>query len=391
MTVSYRGTIHACYLGYITQAIVNSFPPLLFVCFSTTWGIQLETVGLLVTLNFLVQLLVDLISARLGDRLDTRKAVVAAHALSALGLVSFAVLPFILPSPMAGLCLSMTLCAVGGGLIEVLISPIVEACPGDEKAAAMSLLHSFYCWGCVLVVLLSSLLFAIFGVGVWRVTVCLWALLPLFNMLWFTRVPIAPLIEEGTGMTMGALFRSGLFRLLAVMMVCSGAAEQAMCQWASAFAEAGLHISKTVGDLAGPCLFSVLMGLSRVVFARVAGKVPLRRWLAGCCGLCCCAYLLASLSTVPALSLAGCALCGLSVGAMWPGTFSLAGEKCPLGGITMFALLALAGDMGCSGGPTLVGTVSGLLGGSLKTAMLSGILFPCLLAVCLLLLARVPD
>ena len=385
---NYKHTIYACYIGYITQAIVNNFVPLLFLTFHNSYGISLDRIGLLVTVNFGTQLLIDLLSAKFADRLGYRRLIVAAHLFAAAGLIGLAVLPSLLPDAYMGLCAAVMIYAVGGGLTEVLISPIVEACPTEGKASAMSLLHSFYCWGSVLVVVLSTLLLKVCGMEAWRGIACMWALLPLANAIYFLKVPIAPLVEEGESMGIGGLLRSGIFWILALLMVCAGASELGMSQWASAFAESGLHISKAAGDLAGPCFFAVLMGLGRVLHAKCAERINLYFYLGGCAVGCALSYLLAVFSPFPLLALFGCGLCGFSVSAMWPGTFSLAGEKCPKGGTAMFALLALAGDTGCSLGPTLVGYVSAALGDNLHQGLLAVVIFPLLLLGGLILLYR---
>lgn len=385
---NYKHTIYACYIGYITQAIVNNFVPLLFLTFHNSYGISLERIGLLVTVNFGTQLLIDLLSAKFADRLGYRRLIVAAHLFAAAGLIGLAVLPTLFADAYPGLCAAVMIYAVGGGLTEVLISPIVEACPTEGKAAAMSLLHSFYCWGSVLVVLLSTLFFSLFGTGAWKSIACLWAVIPLANAVYFLRVPIAPLVEDGEGMKIGGLLRSGVFWVLALLMVCAGASELSMSQWASAFAESGLHISKTAGDLAGPCFFAGLMGLGRLLHAKCAERINLYFYLGGCAMGCIVSYLLAVFSPFPLLALLGCGFCGFSVSAMWPGTFSLAGEKCPKGGTAMFALLALAGDTGCSLGPTLVGYVSAALGDNLHQGLLAVVIFPLLLLGGLMLLYR---
>ncbi len=386
---NYQHTINASYVGYITQAIVNNFAPLLFLTFHRNYGIPLGQIGLLISLNFGTQLLIDFFSAKYVDRIGYRLSIVAAHIFAGAGLIGLGVLPELLPSPYLGICLSVMLYAVGGGLIEVLISPIVEACPTEGKAAAMSLLHSFYCWGSVLVVLISTILFSVLGMDSWRMISCLWAVIPLLNAFYFCKVPIAHLVEEGESMTIGELFQSKLFWIFALLMVCSGASEQSMSQWASTFAESALHVSKALGDLAGPCFFSVLMGTARVFHAKYAEKLELSGYLGLCAVICVGSYLIAALSPVAALSLLGCGICGFSVGAMWPGTFSLAAEKCPRGGTAMFALFALAGDTGCSLGPAVVGFVSSAFQDNLKPGLLAAILFPVLLLVGLVLCRRV--
>ena len=385
---NYNHTLYACYTGYITQAIVNNFAPLLFLTFQSAFGLSLDKVALLVTLNFGVQLTVDYLSARFVDRIGYRPCIVAAHVLSALGLIGLALFPAILPSAYVGLVIAVVLYAIGGGLIEVLISPIVEACPTERKEAAMSLLHSFYCWGHVFVVLVSTAFFATAGIGNWRVLACCWAIVPAANAIYFTKVPINSLTDESEGMSIGQLARKGMFWLLLLLMVCAGASEQAMSQWASAFAEAGLGVSKTMGDMLGPCMFAITMGLARVIYSRVADRLPLTPAMTICGALCILSYLMAGLSASPIMGLAGCALCGFSVGIMWPGAFSTGVKALPAGGTALFALMALAGDLGCSTGPTLVGLVSGAAGDDLRMGFLAALVFPVLLIIAMQLTHR---
>ena len=376
----YQKTIYACFTAYIVQAIVNNFVPLLFLTFQSGYHIPLSRITLLVTFNFGLQLLVDLASVGFVDRIGYRASMVLAHALAALGLALLAILPELLPSPFLGILLSVMVYAVGGGLIEVVVSPVVEACPSDHKEQAMSLLHSFYCWGHVAVVLLSTVFFALFGTGHWRVLALVWALVPLCNLFAFLRVPIAPLMKDGEkGLALGELARNKMFWVFLLMMLCAGASEQGVSQWASTFAEKDLGVSKTVGDLAGPMAFAVLMGTSRAIYGRYGDRLDLDRFMAGSALLCVTAYLCVALAPSPVVGLAGCAVCGLSVGIMWPGTFSKAAAGLPRGGTALFALMALAGDLGCSGGPTLVGMVSSALGDDLKKGILAGIVFPVLL------------
>lgn len=376
---NYNHTLYASYLGYVCQAIVNNLAPLLFLTLQRTYGISLGQITLLVTFNFGVQLLVDLASTLFVDRLGYRRCAVIAHVCCALGLAGLAVLPELLPHPYVRLLTAVCLYAVGGGLIEVLISPIVEACPTEKKDAAMSLLHSFYCWGCVLVIALSTAFLALLGSDSWRMLPLLWALVPAANAMLFSRVPVNSLTPEGGGMSVRELLRSSGFWLLALLMVCAGASELSMSQWASAFAEKGLGISKTLGDLAGPCFFAVLMGLARVLYAAFSDRISLLGFMRGSCVLCVASYLLAVFAPHPALALLGCGLCGLSVGILWPGVFSIAAGRMPAGGTALFALLALGGDLGCSSGPTLVGFVSERAGGVLQAGLLAAILLPLVL------------
>lgn len=379
MKRNFKTTIGACFVGYVVQAIVNNFVPLLFVTLQNTYDIPLSKITMLVTINFGVQLVVDLASAVFVDRIGYRVSAILAHVCSAAGLVLLTALPDLLPDAFTGILIAVVVYAIGGGLIEVLISPIMESCPTDNKEAAMSLLHSFYCWGHVGVVLISTAFFAFAGIDNWRILACVWAVIPVVNAVVFLRVPMVPLIAEGEkGMPLRELFANKTFWFLMLMMVCAGASEQAVSQWASTFAESGLGVSKAVGDLAGPMAFAVLMGGARAFYGKYGEKIDLDRFMMGSGILCVCAYLLISLVPSPVVSLIGCALCGLSVGIMWPGTFSKAAASLRTGGTAMFALLALGGDLGCSGGPTLVGLVSSAAGNNLKIGILAAIVFPVL-------------
>lgn len=388
MEKKYRRTLYASYLGYATQAIVNNLAPLLFVTFQKEYDITVGQIGFLVTFNFAVQILVDFLAAKYVERIGYKVSIVAAHICSVIGLAGLGIFPDLLGNPYAGLLLAITVYAVGGGLIEVLVSPIVQALPMDEKSAAMSLLHSFYCWGHVAVVILSTVFFVTVGISHWRILTFLWALVPLANTFIYAGAPIRVLVEEEKALPMGKLFRMKLFWLFFFLMICSGASEQAMSQWASYFAENGLKVSKTMGDLLGPCMFAVLMGVSRAFYGIKGEKIPLKKFITVSSILCGISYVIAVFSPNPVLSLAGCALCGLSVGIMWPGVFSLAAEFCPQGGTAMFGLLALAGDIGCGGGPSVVGSISGLFDNNLKAGLFAAIVFPAALLVMVNLLHK---
>lgn len=380
MKNKYQKTIYACFLGYIVQAIVNNFVPLLFLTFQNTYNIPLSKITMLITFNFGLQLLVDLVSMTFVDRIGYRVSMVLAHVMAALGLAALPVLPALLPDPFAGILIAVTIYAIGGGLLEVLVSPVVEACPTDNKEAAMSLLHSFYCWGHVGVVLLSTLFFGIFGIANWRILAFVWALVPLCNGILFTKVPMASLMKDGEkGLTIRELAKMKIFWVFMLMMLCAGASEQAVSQWASTFAEKGLGVSKMVGDLAGPMAFAILMGTVRAFYGKHGEKLNLEKFMAGSSILCMISYLCISLVPSPLPSLIGCGICGLSVGIMWPGTFSKASASIRRGGTALFALMALAGDLGCSGGPTLVGMVSSAFGEDLKKGILAAVCFPLLL------------
>ncbi|MDD6220039.1 MAG: MFS transporter [Clostridia bacterium] len=384
--LQYKHTVRACFVGYVVQAIVNNFAPLLFLTFQAQYGIPLSQITVLITVNFALQLAVDFVSAFFIDKIGYRVSIVAAHAFAAAGLVLMTVLPEIMPSPFAGLLIAVMCYAVGGGLLEVLVSPIVEACPTDNKEQAMSLLHSFYCWGSVAVVGLSTLFFALFGTRSWRYLALMWAAVPLANAFVFSKVPIAPLIEDGEkGLSIKEFFKNKMFWIFMLLMLCSGASEQAVSQWASTFAERGLGVSKTIGDLTGPMLFSVLMGLSRLIYGKFGGRIKLDSIMLGSGVLCIISYLIITLTGSSVLGLCGVALCGLSVGIMWPGTFSKASASIKGGGTAMFALLALCGDLGCSGGPTFAGMMASRFGDNLKIGMLCAIVFPAVLSLIVLI------
>ena len=390
MKQTYQRTLTACYTGYVVQAIVNNFVPLLFLTFHNTYHISMNSITLLITLNFLIQLLIDVLSAGFIDRIGYRTAMILAHETVTLGLVCLTFLPEVMPDPFIGLLISVMIYAIGGGLLEVLVSPIVEALPTKNKEKTMSLLHSFYCWGHVAVVLFSTLFFVVFGLEHWKIMALIWAVIPAYNLFVFRRVPLCPLVsEEEEGISLSGLIRLPAFWILMVVMTCAGASEQAVSQWASTFAEQGLGVSKTIEDLAGPMLFAVCMGSSRLIYGLYGEKMNLRTAMAASGILCVLSYCMISLSPFPALSLAGCGICGFSVGIMWPGTFSIASAALKGGGTALFAFMALAGDLGCSGGPSFVGLIAGQAGNSLKTGILCAVIFPLLLIAGILLVKKV--
>lgn len=388
MEQKYRKTLLACYLAFITQAITANFAPLIFLTLHTTYDVPLGKIALIPTAFFFTQLLVDLFCAKYVDRIGYRVSVVASEILAAVGLVGLAVLPEITGNPYVGILISVVIYALGSGLIEVLASPIVEACPFPNKDSVMSLLHSFYCWGSVGVIAISTLFFAVFGIEKWRVLACLWAIVPIYNVFNFATCPIEHLTDEGQGLSIGKLFSIPRFWIAIVLMVCAGASELSMSQWASAYVEAALGLPKNVGDIVGPCLFAVTMGISRIFYGKFGEKMDLMKFMAASGLLCLACYLLAALGGSPVLGLIGCVLCGFSVGIMWPGTISITSSAIPLGGTAMFALLAMAGDLGGSVGPYLVGQVTQNAGDNLKSGLLAGAVFPVVLLMSILLLRK---
>lgn len=377
---SYEHTIYASYLGYIVQAIVNNFAPLLFLTFASQYDLSLDKITLITTINFLVQLTVDFLSAKYIDKIGYRKAIMLAHVFSALGLAGLAVFPKIFPSAYAGILAAVCCYAVGGGIIEVLVSPIVEACPTKKKEAAMSLLHSFYCWGHVAVVLVSTGFFVLFGIGKWEILALIWAIVPFVNIFYFGLVPIYPIDGGHETLSLGNLLRQKVFWLLIVLMVCAGASEHAMSQWVSAFSESVLG-SKTIGDLVGPCAFAICMGIARAFYGKYSEQIPLKKMMAGSAALCIVCYIIASISKSPVVGLLACAVCGFTVAIFWPGTFSMAAVALPGGSTAMYAFMALAGDLGCSSGPTVVGMVANAFRGDFRRGFLCALVFPVVMLI----------
>lgn len=373
---NYHHTVLACYIGYLTQALVINFSPLLFVTFMRQYTLSLSQVSTLIAVSFTTQLIVDFLASRYVEKIGYRTAVVGAHVFAVLGMVGLAILPECLPSPMLGLVIATAMGSIGGGLIEVMISPLLEACPTDEKSGSMSLLHSFYSWGQAGTILLSTLFFAVVGIEHWRLLACLWAILPAFGALAFLFVPIYRLQPSEEAQTVTPKKERQLFLLFFALMICAGAAEQVMSQWASTFAESALGIDKTLGDLLGPCMFAVLMGISRVFYGKFSEKIRLERFMFCSCLLCILSYLLAAFSPSPIFSLTGCALCGMSVGILWPGTYSQAARRMPHISMATYALLAFGGDIGCLAGPSIAGEIAEWFDGNLRAAFLFALIFP---------------
>ena len=401
-STNFKSTIFACYRGYITQGIVNNLSPLFFVIYQDHFNISYMLISALILCNFVTQVITDVLAVRYVDRIGMRRAAVLAHFLAFFGLMMMGILPNIMPAPFIGLVIATIINGVGGGLIEVIISPIVESCPGDAKASAMSLLHSFYCWGQVGVVLITTLLLKVIGEGLWFVIPVLWSLLPFYNLFRFLKVPLMPAVPEDEKTPLKTLFKSKIFLVAMLLMLCAGASELAMSQWSSLFAERALGVTKVMGDLLGPCLFAILMGIGRTIYGIWGEKINLSRVLMLSAGLCVLCYLGAAFFNSSILSLISCATCGLSVSLMWPGTFSLTSAASPKGGTAMFGVLAILGDIGCSAGPALMGTGSTAISSNpaalaafpnlsadqlgLKSGMLFCVIFPLLILLGVILL-----
>lgn len=379
----YRKTKLACYLGFVTQSIVANFTPLLFVAFHREYNLPIASLALIPAVFYVVQLITDFLCAKFKN-LDYRKSIIVSEITSALGLIGLAFLPSLFSNPMIGILICVCVYAVGSGLIEVLCSPIIEACPFPNKEGMMSLLHSFYCWGAVGVILGSTLFFTLFGLDNWRILACLWALIPLYNILNFAVCPIEPIVHGSNGMSMKQLLENRMFWLFILLMVAAGASESSMAQWTSAFAEISLGVDKAIGDLAGPCAFAFCMGLGRLWYGKRGQGIDLRVYMIVAGIVCLAAYLTASLSSIPLIAFAGCMVSGLAVGIMWPGSISLTSARIPGGGTALFALLALAGDVGGTFGPSLVGLCTKSSENSIQSGLLAASIFPVLLVVSLL-------
>ncbi len=386
MKNNYKKTMIACYLGFVTQAISANFAPLLFLMFHKTYSIPLGKIALISTVFFFTQLLVDVFCAKFVDRIGYRKSIVTSEICSAAGLLGLAFLPEICEDAFVGIIISVFIYAIGSGLIEVLCSPVVEACPFENKDSVMSLLHSFYCWGSVGVIILSTLFFTIFGIEHWKWLACIWALLPLYNVYNFLTCPIENLVEDGNAMGIRGLLKVPMFWIAIILMVCAGASELSMAQWASAYVEAAIGLPKTIGDLAGPCMFAVMMGISRVIYGKCGEKINLMIFMLFSGVLCLACYLMAAMSQEPIIGLIGCVVCGFSVGIMWPGTISISSKRLPMGGTAMFALLAMAGDLGGAVGPSLVGNVTQSANDNLQVGMFAGCVFPLILIISLVVM-----
>ena len=385
---SFKATITASCIGYFTQAILINFAPLLFITFQKEFGLSLAQLSVLIATNFATELIIDFLGTKYVSKIGYRRSVIIAQALSVIGLCMIPILPKLMASKFLALEMAMVFCGLGGGLIEVLISPIVEACPTKRKSAIMSMLHSFYCWGQMGVVLLSTIYFRTVGIEHWEYLSLIWAIIPAIDLVLFCFVPINTLVDESEESSFGDLIKQKLFWVFLVMMLCAGATELSMSQWASAFAEAGLKVEKWVGDLLGPCLFAVCMGCARIFYATHSDKIGLKKGILISSGICIVSYLVAIFSPIPIISLIGCAMCGVGSGMLWPGTYSIATNRMPKGGVPMFGLLALAGDMGCLSGPYLTGMMSTVFGGNLKMGFLFSLIFPITLMIMVVILMK---
>ncbi len=389
---NFKLTRFGCYICFIIQAIIINFPPVLFLIFSNSYSIPLSKITLLVIINFVCQFVMDSLSALFSSKLNYRVMVLTANVFSTAGLILLGILPDILPDPYIGLVIATLICAIGSGLIEVMGNPIMQSCPKEKEGFSMGLLHSFYAWGHLGTILVSTFFLLTFGEESWRIMSFIWALVPTANIVIFLFAPIEqPSPEMEKTSSLSSLAKTEMFWLFIFLMLLAGACEQGIAQWASAFAETALLTTaipkesvKLIGDLLGPCFFALTMAISRMVYPKICERLDLRKTMILSSSLCAVCYISAGLSQDPFIALIGCGICGLSVGIMWPGTLDLAAKSCTFVGTALFAMLSLAGDVGCTTGPALVGFAADALGGDLKTGLLLGAILPILLVLALI-------
>lgn len=356
--INYTPTKISAYVGYFVQAIVNNFLPILFVAFQDIYGIGYEKLGRLIVFNFITQMVTDILSPKIISLLGYRKTAVMCQLIAALGLTLAAVLPNVLPNAYIGIVLAVIVYAFASGLMEVIISPMIEMLPTSNKSGNMSLLHSFYCWGQAITTVGTTLLLSAFGYRGWTYIPLIWAIVPFINAFSFIRVPIVEPQPERKSDSFRVLFSDRRFRVFMLIMLCAGASEIAMAEWASVFAQNALGVSQIAGDLAGPCAFSLFMGLGRLLYAAFSEKISYRSTvivLGLCCAVC---YYIAAFASIPIFALAACALCGFTVSILWPGTISAGAVAFPRGDAVMFSVFAMCGDIGCCIGPWLLGVVA---------------------------------
>ncbi len=381
----YKHTIRACYAGTFTMSLVSNLTPLLFVILMDSFGLTFEQVGRLTLVNFMTQIAADLVFSKPVDKWGVRPFVAGGHFLCTIGLVLFALAPMYAPhNTYIWFMVSTVLFSCGGGLLELLLSPIVQAIPGDEKARAMSMLHSFYAWGFILVVVLTTTALGVFGSANWPLIMITWAILPLATGIAFLKVPLAPQVSEEQRTRTGVLLSSAFFVVVVLGIAAGGAAEVSMSQWISAFTERALGLSKQMGDLVGVCMFALFLGIGRASYGKWGGKTDVTTlMLWGAVGSVLC-FLGAALIPNPILAMACCAANGLCVSLLWPGSIVTAAARFPLAGASMFAILAAGGDVGAAFGPWAVGAVADVVPSGLRGGLLVGTIYPAIMVVCML-------
>lgn len=382
----YIPTKLAGYVGFVVQAIVNNFLPILFIVFQDIYGLGYEKLGRLIVFNFAVQMFIDFITPKIIHKIGYRRAAFLCQFTACLGLCLMSLLPRIMPSPYTAMFIAIAVYATGSGLMEVILSPMIEMLPTGNKSGNMAVLHSFYCWGQTVVVPLTTLMVFAFGYENWSYIPLVWAIVPFINMLAFLRVPIVEPGREVKQSTLIELLKTPSFIIYMLMMFCGGASEIAMSQWASLFVEQALGVSKAIGDIVGPCLFALFMALGRVIYAKFSKKVSFTRlliWLNILCFVC---YVMVGISKIAALSLVFCALCGFSVSISWPGIYSAGARTFKTGGAVMFSAFAMCGDTGCALGPGLVGLVAEYT--NLNMGFIAAAVFPFIMVICSIIILK---
>lgn len=400
MKKEFRLTLMAARMGFFTQALVNNLAPVFFVLFRVLYGFSYLQVGILAALNFTLQLFADITSPNLISRFGYRKCAMTAQALCAVGLILMPGLCILTGGVYISFIIPVLIYSYGAGMIEVLASPIVEAIPDLPENTKMSMLHSFYSWGQMTCVALTTLALHFIGYERWFLIPVLWSAIPIFGIILFSRarLDMADMAEKESEKG-GRLFCRS-FVLMLIIMTCAGASEIAMSEWSSLFAEEALGVSKVAGDLFGPCMFALFMGMGRMCHAKFGERLNLSRLIKACSLLCVICYVGAALLRPAAASLIFCALTGLSVSLMWPGALSLAAAR-NNGGARMYGLLAAFGDIGCIIGPVVTSSVSEFADGNeriraigaayglsadktaLRASLLAMALIPLVMLICL--------
>ncbi|MCQ2477954.1 MAG: MFS transporter [Clostridia bacterium] len=379
----------ACYIGYIVQAIINNFLPILFIVFQTNLDLTYEQLGRIVFINFFTQLLSDAVTPSVVKRIGYKGCAVLCHIFVTTGLIMLTVLTGIMSNTYLALIISVVVYAFGSGMIEVVISPIMELLPTENKAKNMAFLHSFYCWGQTFTVAVTTFMVLLLGYGNWRFIPLVWAIVPLFNTVLFLKVTVIE-PNEVKGSFSNRNFLSKEFICFIIFMICAGASEISMASFASVFAQNALGVSKLTGDLLGPCSFAVCMGIGRVLYGAFSDKISIKKALILNNILCVICYLTVAFTNINFLSLVFCALCGFSVSLLWPGTYSLAAKRFGGGNTVMFSIFALCGDIGCSAGPWLLGYIADV-SGSLKKGFAVCTVFPLVMILAALTLIKEKD
>ncbi len=386
VTKKYFPTKLAGYVGFVVQAIVNNFLPILFIVFQNVYNLSYEKLGRLILFNFATQMFIDLITPKIIAKIGYRKAASLSQGAAAAGLILLGTLPSLMNNTYLAIIISIIIYATGSGLMEVILSPMIEMLPTGNKSGNMAVLHSFYCWGQAFTVLVTTGLVFLFGFKQWYFIPAIWAIIPFLNMFSFLRVPIVQPSPDEKMSTFSELVKKPLFLVYMVMMFCAGASEIAMAEWASIFAQNALGVSKAIGDITGPCAFALFMGTGRVVYAKLSKKVSFTKMLVILNIFCFVCYMVVAVCKIPIIALIFCAVCGFTVSISWPGIYSAGARTFTTGGAVMFSVFAMCGDTGCALGPWLIGVLADKF--SLNVGFAAASVFPLVMVICALYILK---